>query len=581
MSWRAKAIAPALLVAFVVGVWGSHAASQPAPCPAAPFGEKRVALIIGNGAYGGSLGISAPIEDAKGVADILCKGGFQGAEKPQYDLSAVELRRELKRLGEAAKDADQVVFYYSGHGAEFEGLSSLLGVEWAGESLAASTAVSVDEVKRALSASPTAAKIMIIDACRTSPAGPLGNNDSAYKGSDEFGNVAQLFAAKPGKTSSTAGVGGRSLFTSFLVDQMAVDGVTWSGLFDSLFEAMLTTGVISQQMPERIGFVRPKYSLGLAQDRLSVPAGTPVLKSLSIDIPADLAVDYRANLLFWRKSPDDAVARSDAEAYFLDALNQASMGTAEFMAGSVEMMRRAAEMDYIEALNYLGYSYATGKGVPTNYAKAVEYWQKAANNGSSAAMVNLGVAYRDGWVDDAAGQREADKLAVYWFERARAKGLAVASSDLAWMYKEGRVEPRPYPLDQRLALARSLLEAAAAAGDLPGMAELGQMLLASEGGPSDIPRALDLLGRAAAGNDASALIVLADRSLKEGTAASTGKGIALLERAVLTGSPAAEFRLALRLAPTDRERARALLKSASDAGYKRATSALFAMKQGE
>ena len=157
MSRRAKAIAPALLVAFVVGVWGSHAASQPASCPAAPFGEKRVALIIGNGAYGGSLGISAPIEDAKGVADILCKGGFQGAEKPQYDLSAVELRRELKRLGEAAKDADQVVFYYSGHGAEFEGLSSLLGVEWAGESLAASTAVSVDEVKRALSASPTAA----------------------------------------------------------------------------------------------------------------------------------------------------------------------------------------------------------------------------------------------------------------------------------------------------------------------------------------------------------------------------------------------------------------------------------------
>jgi len=51
---------------------------------------------------------------------------------------------------------------------------------------------------------------------------------------------------------------------------------------------------------------------------------------------------------------------------------------------------------HAKAQNNLGLIYADGLGVPQNYATAVKWYRKAAEQGHAIAQSNLGVMYRDG-----------------------------------------------------------------------------------------------------------------------------------------------------------------------------------------
>jgi len=49
-----------------------------------------------------------------------------------------------------------------------------------------------------------------------------------------------------------------------------------------------------------------------------------------------------------------------------------------------------------DAQNSLGVRYARGQGVPQDYAQAVSWYRKAADQVSPKAQNNLGFMYRDG-----------------------------------------------------------------------------------------------------------------------------------------------------------------------------------------
>lgn len=76
--------------------------------------EKRVALVVGNGAYTGIAPLVKPINDAKRMAEVLKDLGFQVIVGTDTD------RRRLDKMTDefraAVKDADVGLFYYSGHG---------------------------------------------------------------------------------------------------------------------------------------------------------------------------------------------------------------------------------------------------------------------------------------------------------------------------------------------------------------------------------------------------------------------------------------------------------------------------------
>ena len=68
-------------------------------------------------------------------------------------------------------------------------------------------------------------------------------------------------------------------------------------------------------------------------------------------------------------------------------------GVRQDYAQAVKWYRKAAEQGFAEAQYNLGVRYDQGQGVPQDYAEAVKWYRKAAEQGDAEAQLNLGVMY--------------------------------------------------------------------------------------------------------------------------------------------------------------------------------------------
>src|SRR5712671_3149251 len=138
------------------------------------------------------------------------------------------------------------------------------------------------------------------------------------------------------------------------------------------------------------------------------------------------------------------------------------------------------------ALYQLGRAYAANRQLP----EALAAWRKAADKGSTSAMVELGVMYGTG-----AGVARDEAQARKLFERAAQAGNPRGISNLAALGGGAAADP---------AQARSLL---AKAGETNAEAQyqLGLMIADGVGGPKDDVTARALFEKAAAQNHPGAL----------------------------------------------------------------------------
>ena len=139
------------------------------------------------------------------------------------------------------------------------------------------------------------------------------------------------------------------------------------------------------------------------------------------------------------------------------------------------------------ALYQLGRGYAAGGQMPD----AIAAWRKAADKGSSSAMVELGVLYGTG-----SGVARDEEQARKLFERAAQAGNPRGVTNLAALGGGGT--------SSDLAQARELL-AKAAETNAEAQYQLGLMLAEGTGGGKDDAGARALFEKAAAQNHAGAL----------------------------------------------------------------------------
>jgi TPR repeat protein len=140
------------------------------------------------------------------------------------------------------------------------------------------------------------------------------------------------------------------------------------------------------------------------------------------------------------------------------------------------------------ALYELGRAYAANKQLP----EAMAAWRKAADKGSTSAMVELGVLYGTG-----AGVAKDEDQARKLFERAAQAGNPRGISNLAALSGGGGTPADP-------AKARELLGKAAETNP-EAQYQLGLMLADGTGGAQDDARARSLFEKAAAQNHPAAL----------------------------------------------------------------------------
>lgn len=91
------------------------------------------------------------------------------------------------------------------------------------------------------------------------------------------------------------------------------------------------------------------------------------------------------------------------------------------------------------ALNNLGWMHRNGLGVGQDYAKALFWFRKAANQGYATAQNNLGCMYQEGL-----GAKRDYATALLWFRRAADQGNNMAQNNLAFMYRSGLGCERDY-----------------------------------------------------------------------------------------------------------------------------------------
>jgi len=135
----------------------------------AALADKRVAFVVGNGAYKNVAPLPNPPMDAKTMASTLRNVGFDVVEG--YDLIRDKMTEKLLEFGHKAEGADIAVFYYAGHGIAMGGTNYLLPVDADLKSEAdvkLGATINVD-VTLDQTMQDAKVKLVFLDACRDNP----------------------------------------------------------------------------------------------------------------------------------------------------------------------------------------------------------------------------------------------------------------------------------------------------------------------------------------------------------------------------------------------------------------------------
>lgn len=205
------------------------AAEDPVPVSA----EKRVALIIGNGAYTGLGPLRNPVNDARAVAAALKECNFQ--VQVVLDANRGQMVKAVQEFGKRLPGAAVGLFYFAGHGVQVEGVNYLMPVQpdIQTEDEVPVEALSAQLVLNKMESAKTRLNLIILDACRNNPL--RRNARSGARGLSEMklpSGSLMAFATAPGSIAMDSDKEGRNgLYTKHLLEVMKEPGLPVEQVF--------------------------------------------------------------------------------------------------------------------------------------------------------------------------------------------------------------------------------------------------------------------------------------------------------------------------------------------------------------
>ncbi|MBN9259854.1 MAG: caspase family protein, partial [Hyphomicrobium sp.] len=197
---------------------------------AAPaMAEKRVALVIGNGAYVKSSALANPVNDATEMAKALAEAGFEVIAGLDLDKRTFDIK--VRDFARALGDADVALFYYAGHALQVSGRNYLVPVDASMErerDLDFET-VGVDFVLRQMEIDrENKTNLVFLDSCRDNPLARNLARSMGTRSASVSQGLAQVqtgvgtfiaYSTQPGNVALD-GSGTNSPFTAALVKGM-------------------------------------------------------------------------------------------------------------------------------------------------------------------------------------------------------------------------------------------------------------------------------------------------------------------------------------------------------------------------
>jgi formylglycine-generating enzyme required for sulfatase activity len=182
--------------------------------------EKRLALVIGNGAYPDSP-LRNPINDARAMAAALQRLGFEVLVGE--NLGQKPMQRVIFEFGQKLGGDSVGLFFYAGHGMQVKGRNYLIPVDAVIQSEAAVRleTVDVDAVLDQMLAAGNRLNLVILDACRNNPFERRfrGGEGRGLAAIDASKGTLIAYATAPGKVASD-GAGANGLYTGELLKAM-------------------------------------------------------------------------------------------------------------------------------------------------------------------------------------------------------------------------------------------------------------------------------------------------------------------------------------------------------------------------
>ena len=240
----------------------------------------------------------------------------------------------------------------------------------------------------------------------------------------------------------------------------------------------------------------------VAIDGVTLPGTTPNIytdvligdHTFTLTKPGCAPIEQRITVEEGQILPLDFTLQDDAETLYNIGLRYYNGdGVAQDYAKAIEWFRQAAEQGYAAAQNKLGECYYTGTEVKKNYKQAARWFCKAAEQGNATAQYNLAYCYINGQ-----GVTKDYAQAVSWYRKAAEQGHAKAQNNLGTCYYNGLGVTKDYTQ------AVNWYRKAAEQGNASAQCNLGYCYQYGQGVTKDYAQAVNWYRKAAEQGYASA-----------------------------------------------------------------------------
>jgi hypothetical protein len=269
--------------------------------------DRRVAFVVGNGAYKNVAQLPNPPIDAKAMAGVLRNAGFDVVEG--INLTRDKMTERLLEFGKKTQGADVAVFFYAGHGIAVDGTNYLLPVDADIKSemdVKLGSAINVD-LSLDQTMNDAKVKLVFLDACRDNPfAAKLRSLKSTRSVAVQTG-LAEMksgegtliaFATGPGQTALDGQEGTNSPFTRALMANITQPGVEIQQAMTQV-RAQVNEETNKGQLP----WGHTNLTGAVYLNPVAAPAGAPVAVASNPPAPTtNPASDVE--LEFWRSIKD-------------------------------------------------------------------------------------------------------------------------------------------------------------------------------------------------------------------------------------------------------------------------------------
>lgn len=269
--------------------------------------DRRVAFVVGNGAYKNVAQLPNPPIDAKAMAATLRNVGFEVIEGS--NLTRDQMTEKLLDFGRKAQGSDVAVFYYAGHGIAVSGSNYLLPVDADIKSemdVKLAAAINID-LTLDQTMGDAKVKLVFLDACRDNPFAAKIKSNSATRSVNVQSGLAEMksgegtliaFATGPGQTALDGQEGNNSPFTRALIDNITKPGVEIQQAMTSV-RAQVNEETHKGQLPWGHTNLIGAVYLNPAQQTQQVANAAPTVSGSAPAVAASSSSDG-VELEYWR-----------------------------------------------------------------------------------------------------------------------------------------------------------------------------------------------------------------------------------------------------------------------------------------